>query len=443
MKRKTTLNQKVEIMKNKLTETKVKPTLCAARNLITSRLPLMLLMGMAAAAPSTIRADVVTDWNQTTLNTEAAVPFGIRTPPATRALAMVHAAIYDSVNAIYRTHAVYAVNAQAPPGTSPEAAAVAAAHSVLLALYPSQQANLDAAYAASLSQIPDGQPKTDGINLGQYVGAAILALRSSDGSTSNPSYNQAPAPGVFQPAVPGTALFVGWGQVTPFALNSGSQFRAEGPPALTSLEYATDFNEVKSLGAINSTTRTAYQTETALFWAENSQINWNHIAQSAAVTRQNSLAENARLFALLNIAGADTAIAVFDSKYTYDFWRPIAAIRAADTDGNDATTPDPTWTPLLVTPAHPDYTSQHSAEGSTFAEVLADFFGTDDIAFSLTTSTAPGGVVRSYTSFSQAARENMESRILIGYHFRTACRHGFNQGRQVGSYVFHHLLRPN
>jgi len=403
----------------------------------------LVLVSCIVGSPNLARADMVTDWNQTTLNTQAAVPFGIRTPPATRALAMVHAAIYDSVNAIYRQYAVYAVNAQAPNGTSPEAAAIAAAHSVLLALYPSQQANLDAAYAASLSQIPDGQSKTDGINLGQYVGASILALRSNDGSTLNPPYNQPPAPGVWQPAVPGTALFVGWGQVTPFALNSGSQFRGEGPPALTSLEYATDFNEVKSLGAINSVTRTAYQTETALFWAENSQINWNHIAQSAAITRQNSLAENARLFALLNIAGADTAIAVFDSKYTYDFWRPIAAIRAAGTDGNPDTVPDPTWTPLLVTPAHPDYTSQHSAEGSVFAEILADYFGTDDIGFSLTTSTAPGGVVRSYTSFSQAARENMESRILVGYHFRTACRHGFNQGKQVGSYVFHHFLRSN
>src|SRR6266568_47922 len=320
------LKQEVEIMKNKLTEMRFKSALGIARNLITSRLSLVLLTGVVAAAASTIRADVVTDWNQITLNTQAAVPFGIRTPPATRALAMVHAAVYDSINAIYRTYAVYAVVAQPPAGTSPDAAAAAAAHSVLLALYPSQQANLDAAYVASLFPIPDGQSKTDGINLGNLVGAATLALRSNDGSASNPPYTQPAAPGVFQPAVPGTALFVGWGQVTPFALKSGSQFRGEGPPALTSLEYATDFNEVKSVGAINSATRTPYQTETALFWAENS----------------------------------------------------------------------------------------------------------------LTTSTAPGGVVHYYTSFSQAARENMESRVWIGYHFRTACRHGFNQGRQVGSYVFHH-----
>ena len=168
---------------------------------------------------------------------------------------------------------------------------------------------------------------------------------------------------------------MGWGQVTPFALTSGSQFRGEGPLALTSLEYATDFNEVKSLGAINSATRTPYQTETALFWTENSQITWNHIAKSAADTRQNSLAENARLFALLNIAGADTAIAVFDSKYTFNFWRPIAAIRGADADGNDATVADLNWTPLLTTPAHPDYVSQHSA----FGGVAPLFFSAIDV----------------------------------------------------------------
>src|SRR6266436_2287124 len=203
----------------------------------------LVLVTCAVGSQNLARADMVTDWNQTTLNTQAAVPFGIRTPPATRALAMVHAAIHDSVNAIYRTNSVYAVNAQAPAGASPEAATAAAAHSVLVGVYPSQQASLDAAYAASLSQIPDGQPKTDGINLGEYVGASVLALRSADGSTANPQYNQPPGPGVWQPAVPGTALFVGWGQVTPFAITSGSQFRAEGPPALTSAEYAFDFNE--------------------------------------------------------------------------------------------------------------------------------------------------------------------------------------------------------
>ena len=400
--------------------------------------PVFLCIGLSTLA----RADVVTDWNQITLNTQTSVAGAIRTPPASRALAMVHLAIFDSVNAIDRKYEVYAVDAQPPGGASPEAAAVAAAHIVLLGLYPSQQPNIDSAYATSLSQIPDGQSKIDGISLGEFVGASILALRSGDGSSLNPSYNQPAAPGIWQPAVPGTALFVGWSQVTPFAIKSRSQFRGDGPPALSSAEYAADLNEVKTLGAVNSAVRTQYQTDTARFWAENSQINWNHIAVSAANSQQNDLDENARLFALLNMAGADTAIAVFDSKYYYNFWRPIAAIRGADTDGNPATDADPTWTPLVATPAHPDYTSQHSAFGSVAAEILADFFGTDDIGFSLTTSTAPGGVVRSYSSFSQAAEENMESRILIGYHFRTACRHGFNQGKQIGNFVYRHALKP-
>ena len=392
----------------------------------------------------TAKADVVTDWNQITLATQASVSGGIRTFVASRALAIVHAAIYDSVNAIDRRYSVYAVDAQAALGASPEAAAAAAAHAVLVSLYPSKQANLDAAYALSLSQIPDGASKTDGISLGESVAAAILALRSSDGSTTTPPYTQAPGPGIWQPT-PLTfapAVAVAWGNVTPFTLTSGSQFRAEGPPALSSAEFAADFNEVKSLGASNSATRTPGQTETAHFWRENSQITWNNIARIVAAARQNSLSENARLFALLNLAGADTAITVFDSKYTYNFWRPIAAIRAADTDGNEDTIADPTWTPLIETPAHPDYTSQHSAYGATAAKVLASFFGSDEIGFSITTSTAPGGVIRTYDSFSQAAEENMVSRIYIGFHFRSACRHGFNQGSQVGHWVSHRFLQP-
>ena len=407
------------------------------------RLSLMLITLVISIA-ATARADVVTDWNQIALATQAAVTGGVRTAPASRALAMVHAAIYDSVNAIDRRYTVYAVDAQAAPGSSAEAAVAAAAHAVLVSLYPSRQGALDAAYTLSLSQIPDGTSKTNGISLGESVAATILALRSSDGAAATPPYTQAPGPGIWQPTPLNfaPAVFVAWGNVTPFTLNRGSQFRGEGPPALTSAEYAADFNEVKSLGAGNSVMRTPRQTETARFWVENSQITWNNIARIVADANQNSLSENARLFALLNLAGADTAIAVFDSKYAFNFWRPIAAIRAADTDGNEDTIADPTWTPLVETPAHPDYTSQHSAYGSAAAKVLASFFGRDEISFTITTSTAPGGVMRSYDSFSQAAEENMLSRIYVGYHFRSACRHGFNQGRQVAHWVFHKFLQP-
>ena len=389
---------------------------------------------------SGVRADEVTDWNQITLATQAAIPGAIRTPPASRSLAMVHLAIFDSVNAIDRKFTPYAVGALADPTASSEAATAAAAHAVLVNLYPSRQADLDAAYAASLAAIPDGGSKTAGISVGESVAAVILTLRNGDGSAVTLPYTLPPGPGIYQPDP--AALFVAWGKVTPFALKSGSQFRLEDPPALSSQEYADDYNEVKTVGAANSIERTADQTEVALFWMPNIQIIFNNIARIAADAHHNSLSENARLFALLNLAGADTAIAVFDTKYTYNFWRPREAIHAGDTDGNDQTIADPTWTPLAYIGIHPDYDSQHSAWGGAGATVLASFFGSDDLNFSITTSTAPGGVFRSYTSFSQAAEENANSRVWLGVHFRTACQHGLNQGKQVANYVTRHFLQP-
>src|SRR6266487_689986 len=398
-----------------------------------------LALAALGSAPD-VTADVVADWNQIALATQAAIPGAIRTPPAARALAMVHLAVFDAVNAINRRFTPYAVEALADPGASPEAAAVAAAHAVLVNLYPSRQADLDAAYAASLASIADGNAKTEGISVGQSVAAVILALRSSDGSALTLPYTLPPGPGIYQPDP--AALFVAWGRVTPFALKSGSQFRADGPPALSSGEYAADYNEVQSVGALNSATRTADQTEAAIFWMENIQIPFNRIARIAAAAKQTSLSDNARLFALLNLAGVDTTIAVMDTKYTYNFWRPREAIHAGDTDANDQTIADLTWTPLTYIGVHPDYNSQHSAYGGAAATVLASLFGTDDFSFAITTSTAPGGVLRSYDSFSQAADENLNSRVWLGAHFRTACRHGLNQGKQVANYVIHHFLQP-
>ena len=385
-------------------------------------------------------ADVVTDWNQITLATQAAIPGAIRTPPAARALAMVHLAIFDSINAIDRRFTPYAVQTLADPAASPEAAAAAAAHAVLVNIYPSSQADLDMAYVASLALVADGSAKTEGIAVGESVATAILTLRSSDGSAVTLPYTLAPGPGVYQPDP--AALFVAWGKVLPFALKSGSQFRAEGPPALSSQEYTADYDEVESVGALNSSTRTPDQTEAALFWMPNMQIICNNIALIAAAAHANDLWDNARLFALLNVALADTSIAVMDTKYTYNFWRPREAIHAGDIDGNEDTVADPTWTPLVYIGVHPDYVSQHAASGGAAARVLAYFFGTDNFNFSITTTTAPGGVFRSYASFSDAANENMNSRVWLGVHFRTACRHGLNQGKQVANYVVHHILRP-
>jgi PAP2 superfamily len=425
----------------------------------------MITAGLALAGLATLSsasADEVTHWNEVALQTEFAVAAGIRTTTASRALAMVHVAVFDAVNAIDRRFTPYPLqdatgNDLFPddalfPDASPEAATVAAAHAVLVALYPIRQASLDSEYAASIASIPDGSAKTQGISLGESLAAAVLASRASDGSgpaltapyTACPPLPQPCPVGIYQPAplegMP--AGNVGWGMVTPFALTTGAQFRAEGPPALSSSEYAADYDEVKSIGALASNTRTADQTEAALFWRENIQIPWNRIAQQVALFMNGSLLDRARLFALLDIAGADTSIASFDTKYTYDFWRPREAIRAGDGDGNDQTIGDPTWTPLGYIAVHPDYDSQHAAWGAAAASVLADVLGSDAFGFTLTTSTAPNGVSRSYGSFSQAAVENMNSRVWLGAHFRTACHHGFNQGRQVAQYVLGHVLKP-
>jgi hypothetical protein len=416
------------------------------------KIVMALFTGLAVMSfPGIGTADMVTDWNQTTLATQAAVPGGIRTPPAARALAMVHLAIFDSVNAIERRYHPYAVTALADSGASPDAAVATAAHAVLISLYPTRQADLDVAYTTSLALIPEGGSKAEGISVGESVATVILALRSDDGSAAillpggaccqPEAYTLAPGPGIYQPDP--AALFVAWGKLTPFALRSGLQFRAEGPPALTSDEYAADYNEVKSVGAIESTTRTPDQTEAALFWiAPNLQSVFNDIARIAAAACHNDLLENARLFALLNLAIADTSITVMDTKYTYNFWRPREAIHAGDMDGNDGTIADSTWTPLFYIGVHPDYVSQHSAVGGAAAHVLAHLFGTDDFSFSITTTTAPGGVFRSYHSFSQAAQENANSRVWLGAHFREACEDGLKQGKQVANYAVHHFLKP-
>src|SRR5262249_27063523 len=242
------------------------------------------------------------------------------------------------------------------------------------------------------------------------------------------------------------ALAPQWGDVTPFCISSDSAFRPPPPPALTSAEYTAAFNEVKSLGAANSTTRTAEQSEIAHFWYGAAGTftptgYWNQIAQEGAVERGNSLVKTARLFALLNLAQADATFAIWDAKYTYNFWRPVTAIRAADTDGNPDTAADPTWTPFLVTPAHPSYISAHSGISGASAAVLAAFFGSDAIPFTFSSASLPG-VTRSFTSFSATAQECPDSRIYAGIHWRFDVAAGEALGYDVGNYVVSHCLLP-
>jgi hypothetical protein len=390
--------------------------------------------------------DMVIQWND--IMRDAIRTAGTSATAASRVGAITHAAVYDSVNALDRTHEVYLVDALAHPKASREAAVAAAAHRALVGLYPAQAAALDARLIASLATIPDGKAEDDGVALGRSVADQILALRQNDGSgVVLPPYHGAPGPGQWRstsPSAPGQ--LPQWADVTPFAMTSPDQFRPSDPPALTSDEYTAAFNEIKEFGSVSSATRTADQTATARFWASGAGTpsaigHLNLMAQIAAAQQGNTLEENARLFAALNIALADATISGWDIKYEVNYWRPQAGIREAADDGNDATIADPAWTPLLSTPPHPSYISTLSANSSAAAAVLAGFFGTDNIAFTLPAQSATLPA-RSFTSFSQAAAEAADSRIYAGIHWRFDNEVGLETGATIGQYVMANFLRP-
>jgi membrane-associated phospholipid phosphatase len=394
-----------------------------------------------------LSGDMVLRWNDILwASLQTANP---RAPFASRIAAIVQAAVYDAVNSIDATHTPYLVAIPAPSGASEDAAAATAAHDTLVAFFPDQVTNLDLQLQASLQGIPDGDSKTAGIQVGQVAAQNILAARAHDGSDQVVNYIPGTAPGDWQPTPPAYASPVApqWPQVTPFGLKSGSQFRPPPPPALTSQEYTDAFNQIKDLGSIGSTTRTADQTEAALFWQGlyaspcSSLALMNEIAVQAAVAKANSLVDNARLFALVEFAQADAYIACWDAKYAYNFWRPVTAIRAADTDGNPDTLADPNWTPLMATPAHPSYPSGHSTDIGSIAAALASFFGTDAIPFSLSYAGLPG-VTRSYDSFTAAANECGQARIWVGFHWNFDVAAGDSLGRSVGAYIFQNFLLP-
>jgi hypothetical protein len=382
--------------------------------------------------------------------------------------AMAHIAIHDALNAIDRHSRSYAYDAQAPSGASTAAAVAAAARDVLVPLInqipaPFPQVcrdagvfSVEADYTAALAAIPASTAKTQGIAVGQAAAAAILALRTNDGSNT-PLITPCP---LLQDVVPGEwrctpgfdfVFAPGWEDVTPFVLKGASQYRPDPPYELTSKRYAADVNEVQSLGSKTSTTRTVDQTQIAHFWVESSPLLWNCVARTVSSAEGLDLWENARLFGLLNMALADGYIGTFETKNYYNYWRPVTAIRLADTDGNPHTIADPLWEPLVPTPPIPDYDSGHSVEGGAAAQVLKRVFNTDKVSFEVCSLSLPevteqcGGtseVLRSFTSFTQAAEENGLSRILVGFHFRDAVNEGIKHGRKVGNHAVSHFLRP-
>jgi hypothetical protein len=396
---------------------------------------------------STQPVNPVVQWNRALLVI-------VRTPKAqpatihpTRSFAIMHAAIYDAVNTIDGTHKPYLVRLTGvSPLASQDAAADAAAHAVLVALYPNFQTTLDVQLQQLLAQIPDGADKAEGITIGQTVANRILALRSNDGSANAPiPFVFGTAPGDYQstpPNFPKQPQFTHWSHVIPFALERANQFRPGPPPALTSDTYSDVLNEVQSLGIAGSTTATPDQALTGRFWNGAIQNYWNEIAQTAAVAHSLTTAENARLFALLNMAFADHVIAFYDAKYTYNFWRPVTAIREAATDGNPKTLPDPNWLPEVGnTTPDPAYPGAHAVISAGGASVLISFFRGNHFDFNVTSEVLPG-VDRSFASFSAAAEEATLSRVFAGVHFRSDLTTGQRLGREVADFVVDNFLTP-
>jgi hypothetical protein len=397
------------------------------------------------AVSSTQPINPVIEWNRALLlivRTPGAQPSTIH---STRNFAILHAAIFDAVNNIDRTFKPYAVRlSHVSRRASTQAAADQAAHDVLISIYPAFAASLDSELQQDLEQIPYGQDKVDGIEVGEAVAASILALRSTDGSAVTlPPFMPTTQPGSYQLTPPNFAPadFIQWAHVTPFALAHANEFRPGPPPEIASDEYTRSFVEVKSLGFINSATRTPDQTQIGQFWNGNIQDFWNEIAQTAALEHHLDLAQSAHLFALLNISLADTVIAFFDAKYTYNLWRPVTAIQMAAIDNNPETEPDPGWLPLSTkTAPDPSYPGAHSAISAAAAEVLRLDLG-DRMTFDVT-SESLAGVTRHFTNFSEAADEAGLSRIYAGQHFRFDHIAGKRLGRQVTDSVLFTILQP-
>ncbi|MEZ5384469.1 MAG: vanadium-dependent haloperoxidase [Prosthecobacter sp.] len=437
------------------------------------RLALLYLLAPACAA----LADVITEWNSLMIQTFAAD--STATPPCnSRTMGMLGGAMYDAVNSVNRNYSSYLGYfdpTTSGSSTDMSAAAATAAYNTITSIYTelhgagnAYQANFDALYSSQMSAITAGEAKTRGMEVGMAAAQAMVTSRVNDGwdavSTYTPQtlgtvgrWQPGTTPGAWGSGS-GSFLKPQWGQMTPFTMTSGDQFRPGGPNGyqtdnytawVQSAAYEAEFNLLKDIGGTTSTTRTADQTNIAYFWVDGPGTasppgHWNRIAQTVSATAGLNLEQNARLFALLNIAEADTGVASWDAKVYYDTWRPMLAINTADSDGNPNTIEDAAWTPLIPNPSFGSYTSGHSAFSMVGATILAEFFGTDDIAFTTDSESPflPLGYTRSFSSFSEAAEEAGMSRIYGGIHWMSDNLDGAILGESVGSYVFVNYFQP-
>jgi hypothetical protein len=423
---------------------------------------LVALALVALSSPTVARGDAVTDWNMIA-STTIVVNGGQPPPVSVLSFAMVQGAVYDAVNAIDRGHRPYLVQPNANPTDSKEAAAATASFRVLVGfpdlpgLFPAQLPTLQPQYDAYIANLPDNPPgsRAAGVTIGETTARAMLEERINDGRFGPPPQLYPPAPGIWRPTPPNFANDPApWvGNVLPFLVPSVEMLRTDGPNALTSADYAEDFNEVKELGSLTSITRTADQTDAAIFWQDHAVALWNRIFRTLATSQGLDIVESARLFAMENLAAADSQIGGWNDKYYWQSWRPITAIREADTDGNPATEADPTWLPLfdpatavchpplLVTPPFPEHPSGHACATSAFVHALQEFFRSDRIGFSAFSNKSC--TTRSFDRFSHALKEVIDARVWAGIHFRTADTQGAVLGRKVAHYMTRHYFQPN
>lgn len=374
------------------------------------------------------RADVVTDWNIKA--GEIVVEAKLGPALANRALAIVHAAVYEAANAITRRYPASGLQLEVVPGAAVEAAIAAANHATLVKCAPSQQTAIDTAYQTALAMIADGPAKTAGITVGAKAAAAILALRLDDGTATAETYRPHTTAGVYVPTV--IPVVSQWPQRKPWLMTSPAQFRPGPPPALTSEVWARDYNEIKALGGRNSTRRTAEQTEIARFWAATMPPIYHGVVRSVATLPGREVTQNARLFAAVTQATDDAIIAVMDAKYHYNFWRPVTAIRNGDIDGNDATERESAWTPFIDTPMHPEYPCAHCIVSGAVGTVLHAEIGTGPMPTLTTTSVTAQGAARSWTKIDDFMQEVAQARIYDGVHYRTSTEVGTAMGKQIG-----------
>jgi len=398
------------------------------------------LLALLLVAPITAATgNVITDWDEKAVGL---VQTGTVRPPFTahRTMAILHIAMFDAVNSIDPRYKPYMVKLPAAPGTSKEAAAAAAGGAVLVKLAPDAAADVQSILTSYLAALPDGDAKAKGVQLGREVAAKILAAREKDGASAPDAYRPRTRPGVYIP----TAMPVGWqaARMTPFVLASPSQFRAKPPPSLKSAEWARDYNEIKELGAKDSTKRTPRQTEDARFWLLVGPRAYHPMPRQIIIAKDMDLLDSARFMALFSTAMVDCGIAFFDAKYKYEFWRPITAIRNGDIDGNPATEREASWEPIDATPLHPEYPCAHCVQSSTAAAVIQGLLGGDEIPEVALTSPFAPGVTHRFNSLRAFTDEVANARIYAGFHYRFSTIAGREMGQKIGAYVVKSVMQP-